>query len=79
MNKNNLCPECKNSLSEKAKRCVCGWFLSEKKEPSKPDYRCQYTINGIRCQNPGGTCPYPYRNGPWYCSEHARASDGKQS
>lgn len=75
MSKSNLCPECGNLLAARVKRCTCGWFQPEKRAQVNADHRCQYIIAQRRCPLPGTMCPYPYGNGPWYCSGHLRSLD----
>jgi hypothetical protein len=69
------CFECGQKLSAGAKRCSCGWQKAEVQTQRMADHRCQYTINQRRCPLPGTMCPYPYGDGPWYCSGHWGVQD----
>lgn len=72
------CPECGKILSAHARVCRCGWKLFVKLEAPSVDKRCAYQVNDRRCPLPGTVCHRPYsKEGPWYCSEHARCDDPK--
>jgi hypothetical protein len=61
------CPECRQILGKTARECLCGW---RQQIIVKADRQCNYTHQQRRCPLPGRICPYPYGNGPWYCSRH---------
>lgn len=67
------CPECKQIIDKTARVCFCGW-----KQPQpvvKADHGCKYSLMERRCPLPGTVSPYPYGNGPWYCSGHLHTLD----
>jgi hypothetical protein len=66
------CPECGTPLGERAKRCSCGWFQIERKDPARTDHRCQYVIGKRRCPLPGSKSP-SVNGSLWYCRGHCRA------
>lgn len=72
MSKVNFCPECGSNLASQRKRCTCGWHEANQGETKDIDHLCQYVALERRCPLPGTVCPYPYGNGPWYCSEHSQ-------
>jgi hypothetical protein len=75
MRESNVCPECGNDLTARAKRCSCGWFKPQARMPVVSDFRCEYTVSQRRCPLPGTLCPYPYGKGTWYCFKHWRVLD----
>lgn len=48
------CPECGETLSRDARRCVCGWGAKKKSEGKSFDMRCTFSANGRRCEYPVG-------------------------
>lgn len=73
MSKNNICPECGNSLTLSRNHCACGWFAKDRQVQRIADHGCAYSLGQSRCPLPGGICPFPYSKEPWYCSGHWRA------
>lgn len=69
MSQVNVCPDCKNALSARIKRCSCGWVKMECQEVAKTNHRCQCAITQRRCPLPGTISPYP-AGSVWYCRRH---------
>lgn len=54
--------------------CKCGYRRTEKTEPPSQHFRCQYSLNGVRCSAPATITDSarPNENRTWLCLPHWR-------
>jgi hypothetical protein len=67
------CPECSKPLSQNARKCACGW--EKLSETGKKDHRCNFILDGERCNLPGSMSPSVLKSDDWVCAYHFQYRD----